>query len=47
MIDVHIGVVGVKQLDAFKEELRLDILGQKIKKIREKKHLAQEQSGKK
>jgi len=46
MIDGHIGIVGTKDRDVFEEELRLDILGQTIKKIREEKKLTQEQLGK-
>ena len=46
MIDKHIGVEGTKQRDSFEEELRLDILGHTIKKIREEKNLTQEQLGK-
>lgn len=45
MIDKHIGVVGTEKRDIFEEELRLDILGQKIKKIREDKKLTQAQLG--
>ena len=45
MIDKHIGMVGTEKRDAFEEELRLDILGQTIKKIREEKHLTQAQLG--
>lgn len=45
MIDQHIGSVGTERRDAFEEELRLDILGKKIKEIREEKHLTQEQLG--
>jgi len=45
MIDMHIGVEGTKKRNAFEEELRLDILGQTIKKIREEKHLTQAQLG--
>ena len=46
MIDKHIGIQGTKERDIFEEELRLDILGQTIKKIREEKNLTQEQLGK-
>lgn len=46
MVDQHIGIEGTKERDAFEEELRLDILGQTIKKIREEKKLTQEQLGK-
>lgn len=45
MIDKHIGKIGTERRDAFEEELRLDILGQTIKKIREEKHLTQAQLG--
>lgn len=46
LIDKHIGEIGTEKRDAFEEELRLDILGQTIKRIREEKHLTQEQLGK-
>jgi HTH-type transcriptional regulator / antitoxin HipB len=46
MIDEHIGIEGTKERDAFEEELRLDVLGQTIKKIREEKNLTQGQLGK-
>lgn len=45
MIDQHIGVEGSTERNAFEEELRLDLLGQTIKKIREDKHLTQEELG--
>lgn len=45
MIDKHIGKIGTEKRDLFEDELRLDILGQTIKKIREEKHLTQEQLG--
>ena len=45
MIDKHTGKVGTEERDAFEEELRLDILGQTIKRIREEKHLTQSQLG--
>ena len=45
MIDKHIGNPGTEKREAFEEELRLDILGQTIKKLREEKHLTQEQLG--
>ena len=45
MIDKHIGEEGTEKRDAFEEELRLDVLGQTIKKIREEKNLTQEQLG--
>ena len=46
MIDEHIGIKDTKERDIFEEELRLDILGQTIKKIRVEKNLTQEQLGK-
>jgi len=45
MIDKHIGKEGTEKRDAFEEELRLDILGQTIKRIREEKHMTQAQLG--
>ena len=45
MIDKHIGEIGTEKRDAFEEELRLDILGLTIKRIREEKHLTQAQLG--
>ena len=45
MIDMHIGQEGTEKRDAFEEELRLDILGQTIKRIREEKHMTQSQLG--
>ncbi len=45
MIDKHIGEIGTEKRDNFEEELRLDILGQTIRRIREDKHLTQAQLG--
>ncbi|OQX77657.1 MAG: transcriptional regulator [Bacteroidetes bacterium 4484_276] len=45
MIDMHIGQEGTEKRDTFEEELRLDILGQTIKQIREEKHMTQTQLG--
>ena len=45
MIDEHIGLEGTEERDTFEEELRLDVLGQTIKRIREEKHLTQAQLG--
>lgn len=45
LIDKHIGEVGTDRRDSFEEELRLDVLGQTIKRIREEKHLTQAQLG--
>jgi DNA-binding XRE family transcriptional regulator len=43
--DKYIGKKGCTKRDAFEEELRLDILGQTIKDIREKRHLTQSELG--
>ena len=45
MIDMHIGEEGTDKRNVFEEELRLDILGHTIKKIREEKNLTQAQLG--
>lgn len=45
MIDKHLGKIGTEKRDLFEEELRLDVLGHAIKKIREEKHLTQSQLG--
>ena len=45
MIDEHIGLEGTEERDTFEEELRLDVLGLTIKKIRKEKHLTQAQLG--
>lgn len=45
LIDKHIGKLGSEQRDEFEEELRLDIIGSKIKEIRKAKKLTQEQLG--
>ncbi len=45
IIDKHIGEIGTEKRDNFEEELRLDILGQTIRRIREDKHLTQAQLG--
>ena len=45
MIDKHIGKKGTKKRDSFDEELRLDLLGEKIKEIRLKRKMTQEQLG--
>lgn len=46
LIDKHIGKKGSKKRDEFDEELRLDILGHKIKELRKSKNMTQEQLGK-
>ncbi len=45
LVDTHIGEVGTEKRDSFEEELRLDILGQTIRRIREERHLTQAQLG--
>lgn len=46
LIDKHIGEVGTPKRDSFENELRLDILGDTIKKVRKERKLTQEQLGK-
>ena len=45
LINEDIGEIGTPDRDKFEEELRLDILGHTIKKIREEKNLTQSQLG--
>lgn len=45
LIDKHVGKKGTKNRDQFEEELRLDVLGYKIKQLRLEKKLTQEQLG--
>lgn len=45
MIDKHIGEVGTENREAFEQELRLDILGHKIKELRQERQLTQAQLG--
>lgn len=45
MIDKHIGERGTEKREQFESELRLDLLGQAIKKARQERHLTQEQLG--
>ena len=45
LTDKHIGKKGTPERDVFEEELRLDILGFKIKELRQQKRLTQEQLG--
>lgn len=44
--DKYIGEVGTHKRDAFENELRLDLLGEAIKRARKERHLTQEQLGK-
>jgi DNA-binding XRE family transcriptional regulator len=45
MIDKHIGKRGTKRRDKFENELRIDLLGQTIKQVRQERNLTQEQLG--
>ena len=45
LTDKHIGKKGTLERDVFEEELRLDILGFKIKELRQQRRLTQEQLG--
>jgi DNA-binding XRE family transcriptional regulator len=45
MTDKYIGKKGTVKRNTFEEELRLDILGQTIRNIREKRHLTQSELG--
>jgi HTH-type transcriptional regulator / antitoxin HipB len=45
MIDKHIGKQGTPKRDDFENELRIDLLGQTIKKVRQERNLTQEQLG--
>ena len=45
MIDKHIGKRGTIKRDSFENELRIDLLGQTIKQVRQERNLTQEQLG--
>lgn len=45
MTDKHIGKIGTPNRDAFENELRLDLLGQTIKNIRQEQNMTQEELG--
>ncbi len=45
LTEKYIGKKGTKERDEFENELRLDLLGQTIKKIRLERNLTQEQLG--
>jgi HTH-type transcriptional regulator / antitoxin HipB len=45
MIDKHIGKIGTQRRDSFENELRIDLLGQTIKQVRQERNLTQEQLG--
>lgn len=45
MIDKHIGKHGTLRRDTFENELRIDLLGQTIRQVRQERNLTQEQLG--
>ena len=45
MIDQHVGKRGTERREKFENELRIDLLGQAIKKARQERNLTQEQLG--
>jgi DNA-binding XRE family transcriptional regulator len=45
MIDKHIGKRGTPKREAFENELRIELLGQTIKQVRQERNLTQEQLG--
>ena len=45
LIDKQIGKIGTQKRDEFENELRLDLLGETIRKVRKEKKLTQEQLG--
>ncbi len=45
MIDKHIGKRGTTKRETFENELRIDLLGQTIKQVRQERNLTQEQLG--
>ncbi len=45
LIDKHVGKIGTPERDKFENELRLDIIGETIKKLRKEKNLTQEELG--
>jgi HTH-type transcriptional regulator / antitoxin HipB len=46
MLDKHIGQVGTTKRDSFESELKLELLGEAIRKARTDQNLTQEQLGK-
>ena len=46
MIDKHIGKRGSEKREAFENELRIDLIGQAIRRARKEQHLTQEELGK-
>ncbi len=45
MINKHIGKRGTVRREAFENELRIDLLGSEIKRVRQEKNLTQEELG--
>lgn len=45
VLDIHIGKRGTKKRERFEQDLKLELLGDAIKKARKAKHLTQEQLG--
>jgi HTH-type transcriptional regulator / antitoxin HipB len=45
MINKHIGKRGTQKRESFENELRIDLLGQTIKQVRQERNLTQEQLG--
>jgi predicted transcriptional regulator len=45
VLDIHIGKRETKKREIFEQELRIELLGDAIKKARKAKHLTQEQLG--
>lgn len=45
MKDRHIGKVGTKKRDQYEFELKLDIIGEMMRRARKERHLTQEQLG--
>lgn len=45
LLDNHLGEIGTPKRDAFENELKLDLLGEAVKKARKSKNLTQEQLG--
>ena len=45
LTDKHVGKVGTPERDEFENELRMDLLGEAIKRARKERNLTQEQLG--
>ena len=45
LMDKHIGKVGTNSRDSFEHELKIDLLGEAIKKARKERNLTQSQLG--